>query len=410
MWNDDTKVGFFATQPIADPRVQGTPMAQLLPWVVAAAIAAPGTLIAQASDSEQASIMPANAEMATATVKGSAKDTEVTKHSSPMSHPGSQGFQVAGFQVNGRFDLAYEVGAFAVDGEGSPKNAFNNYHHFLFLSRKKQGERLSFSAEVIDLSFYELGIELTDHLQLRVGKVFVPFGGDPLFHHNYGGVSGVDQKLVPFIWAEYGVVLEANLLQSRMTSIDNEFYSVAGISGDESQVLKLNGASNPGTIALGDRLRIGTGAFAFSGSFYWNRYDVGQDLFLWGFDASAGYGFLPWPIANRLAVKVGVIRSDIQSETLGNYYHFGDYLQLDYRLPQSFGLRYRSGMVSMENREKLFFDDREESLSSDDTVAHSVTFWKRHRGLTVSAELIINFEAAGEIDNDLFRLTTAFDF
>jgi hypothetical protein len=377
-----------------------------------------GDVAAPASRASQPSASPASTQSAPSetshphagAVNAGKKENGVLRGLVSQQHGN---IRVAGFQINGRFDLAYEMGNFAVDGAGDPQNSIKSYHHFIFLSRNQEDEWFSFSAEVIDLSFYEVALKLGDAYRLRFGKVLVPFGADPLFHHSYGGVSGFDQKLLPFIWAEPGVVFEANLYQSNVFSLDNDLYAVAGIAGSQDQVLELTGASDPGTVAIGDRIRVGYDKLAASVSLYWDRYADSYNMLLWGFDLSAGYGFLPWSYLDRLAVKMGFLRADIQgsrSSGLLDYYHFGDYLQFDYRLPWTMGIRYRTGTVTMENVRGIFFDDREQKKTSDDTLAHSFTVWKRYRGLTVAAELTINMEAAGEVDNDLFRLMAAIDF
>ncbi len=319
--------------------------------------------------------------------------------------------EVAGFRINGRFDVYYELGGFSADGSGDPKSSIKNYHHFIFLSRNRQDEWFSLNVELIDQTFYEIGLKLSDRYQVRGGKIMVPFGADPLFHKSYGGVSGVDQELLPIVWAEHGAVFEANLYESDTFSIDNEAYVVSGIGGDADELLDLSRGSAPNTIAVGDRLRVGYGKFAGAASLYWSPYADDYNMLMWGFDLSAGYGFLPWRFIDRLGVKVGFMRADIQGSTasgLGDYYHSGNYLQLDYRLPCSMGVRYRTGMVTMENHDGFFFDDDRKDV--DDAVAHSFSIWKSYRGLTVTAQYIINIEEAGELDNDVFRITAAFDF
>ncbi len=318
---------------------------------------------------------------------------------------------LAGFRLNGRFDLAYEVDGFALDNTDDAKNSLRNYHHFIFVSRNRQSEFFSFNAEILDLSFYEVGLKFGEKHQLRFGKVLVPFGADPLFHRSYGGVSGIDQKMLPFVWAELGAVLSCNLHQAGMTSIDNEFFAVSGITGDADKALSLTGPADAGTVALGDRLRVGFGKWSSTVSLYWDRYDGDYNMLLWGIDVAAGYGFIPG--LKNLSMQAGFIRAEVQgSEKSGliNYFHFGDYLQLDYRLPAHMGWRYRAAIVAMENHKGLFFDDRDSKKTSADTMAHSFSLWKRHHGFSVTAELIVNVEAAGEVDNDLFRLTTAVDF
>jgi hypothetical protein len=321
-------------------------------------------------------------------------------------HPHGAGITLAGFSINGRFDLAYEFTGF----EGFPEDdndALRNYHHFIFISRNKKDEPFSISAEIIDLTFYELTIKLCKHSNIRLGKILVPFGADPLYHHSYGGLSGFDQKLTPVIWAELGASYQATILQGDFT-LENELYVVTGYRAEEDQVVSLSAAGDPERLALGDRIRAGYGKFSAYLSFYWNQYAPGRNLFLWGFDVAAARGFLPWPYLENLSVKLGLIRADVRSEVLGDYYHFGDYLQVDYRLPKGVTLRYRTGMVAFKNHQNLFFDtDRKDAK---DTVAHSFSIWWRTHLLSLGAEYILNLEAKDEIENDLIRFTAVVEF
>jgi hypothetical protein len=417
-------------------QILGISMAVFLASVAArsaGAQEAPGATAAPAGSAED--VAPQEERSSTDEAPSAAPAQPASPGSSPP-HGGSHGAagssakhspllvipEIAGFRINGRFDVAYELGGFSVDadGEGDPKHSIKNYHHLIFLSRNRQDEWFSINAEIIDLSFYEVGLKLGDRYQVHFGKIMVPFGADPLFHKSYGGVSGVDQKLLPIVWSEHGAVFEANLYESGILSLDNELYAVSGIGGSPDEVLDLSRSSDPNKVAIGDRFRVGYGLFSGAASLYWSPYsdesptadEYDFNMWMWGFDLSAGYGFLPWPYLDRLGLKLGFMRADIQGSDvsgLGNYYNFGDYLRVDYLLPWGMSFRYLTGMVTMGNQ-KGFFRDDDKTDETGDTRAHNFTLYKRYRGLTLSAQLIINMEKAGEVDNDLFRLTAAFDF
>ena len=73
-------------------------------------------------------------------------------------------------------------------------NALRSYHHFLFLSRDVAGEPCGLSLEVVTLQFWEAHCRvprLPAPLRLTIagGKIVVPFGADPLYHQNYGGLA-----------------------------------------------------------------------------------------------------------------------------------------------------------------------------------------------------------------------------
>ncbi|MBI2890313.1 MAG: hypothetical protein HYY13_05955 [Nitrospirae bacterium] len=316
-------------------------------------------------------------------------------------------FALAGFQINGRFDLNYERTTFS----GSPsegEDTLKNYHHFIFLSRRKKDEPFSFTAEIVDQTFYEMGVKLGEGGGIRFGKVLVPFGADPLFHHSYGGVTGADQKLVPFIWSELGVVYDRTFVQSSDFRLDGNTFLVSGYKGDDTKVLALNGAGDPSKPAVGQRLRLGTGKYSLFGSVYYDQYVSSKSVLLYSLEATAGYGFLPWSILKNVSARAGALRADVKSDALGNYYHFGDYLQVDCRLPFGFRGRYRGGAVTNENHTSLYFDDKKKDVA--DTVNHTVALFYDYRLLTLGAEYLANLEAVGEQKNDLIRVLAVLEF
>jgi hypothetical protein len=312
-----------------------------------------------------------------------------------------------GITLNGRFDLYYQWTGFS-DSWPDAQDSFENYHHFVFINRKSANDPFFFTAELVDLTFYEGGLKFGDRFRYRFGKILVPFGADPLFHHSYGGLSGVDQRLLPTVWAERGAALSAVIYEKGSWRVDADLYTVAGISGKDDEVLALNLPGNKDTTALGGRVRAGYDKYTLWASAYHDDYTKGQDLWITGLDAAAAYGFLPWPVLENFALKLGGIRADVSSEALGHYFHFADYLQVDYRLPASFKLRYRTGALTWENHRDLVFDLSKEDVK--DTVSHTFSAYWRYQLLTLGIDYIINLEAEDEINNDVLRLSSVIEF
>lgn len=321
--------------------------------------------------------------------------------------PAPRSLSLAGLNINGKFDLNFERGGFT----GSPSDGsqtLKNYHHFVFLSRKKQGERVFFNAEIVDATFYEMGVKLGEHRNIKFGKIFVPFGADPIFHHAYGGLSGFDQKLVPFLWTELGAVYKYDVLPGKTYKVQNEIALVSGFKADKPDSLTIGGAGDPSRPALVDRFAGSRGRYSAWASLYWDQYLAGNNLFMWGGDLYAGYGFLPWSVLRDLSARLGFVRADVQDKSGPNYFHFGDYVQLDCRLPSDLRLRYRGGLTATDNRKGLFFDSDRDDV--DDRVGHNVGLWWEHRLLTVGAEYFVNLEAGNEQPNDLIRFMTVIEF
>ncbi len=252
---------------------------------------------------------------------------------------GVGGIELFGFMLNGKFDLTLEIEGFGkrlLGGDTSLKN----YHRFIFLSRR---ERIFFfTAEVIDRWFYEFGANFRI-LSVKFGKILIPFGSDPLIHHSYGGLTGFDQELVPFIWSEHGFNLSLRA-ENKDTLIINEVYIVNAPKGTPDEVLLLTFTSSPDKLALGDRLTVGYRDFIFYLSLYWNQYSGRYNSILWGVDIS----FSPRQFISKLSflsVSYGFLLADIQANPtkLGRYSHFGNYIRLAFALPSNFQLRLMSG-------------------------------------------------------------------
>jgi hypothetical protein len=73
------------------------------------------------------------------------------------------------------------------------------------------------------------------------------------------------------------------------------------------------------------------------------------------------------------------------------------------------GVRYRGGTVTLYNEGGFFFDNRPARRTSEDTICHSFTLWKRVHSLTLALQLQKNLEAADESDNDLVRLSATLE-
>lgn len=314
---------------------------------------------------------------------------------------------LAGFNINGKFDLSFERGSFT----GSPSvgtQTLKNYHHFVFLSRKTQDEPVFFNAEIVDATFYEAGVKVGEHRNVKFGKIFVPFGADPVFHHAYGGLSGFDQKLVPFLWTELGAVYKHDVLLRKTYKVQNEIAFVSGFKADKPDSLSISGGGDPGRPAVVDRFAWSRGRYSAWASLYWDQYLAGNNLFMWGGDLYAGYGFLPLPVLRNLSAKLGFVRADVQDKSGPNYFHFGDYVQLDCHLPLDLRARYRGGLTTTGNQKGLFFDSERDDV--DDRVGHNVGLWWEHKLLTVGAEYFVNLETANEQPNDLIRIMTVIEF
>ena len=332
------------------------------------------------------------------------------------AHSLSVSFLSQTLTLNGRFDLNLERRSFRTDPFGGGTTGFQNYHHFLFLSRTSTEDRLTFTAEIVSLEFYEIAARLGPRgapwrANLRAGKLLVPFGADPLFHQSYGGHVGFDQRVLPAIWASEGVALTGTT-RSRGLSLTGDLYAVKGhtLRRADGVVNLQNDFSllDEARVAFGGRLGIAWGSLWSFYSAYVNPLGFDRLLFMQAFDA----GLWRWrgiPALNRLVVSLGLLRADVSGGGSGeDYYHFASYFMARAYAFDWLYLQYRQGLRTFNNRRGVIGDATR--WDSADGSTHNFALVARYHGLVAGIAYFLNFEKAGELDNDLFRVTVAYEF
>ncbi|GBD03571.1 hypothetical protein HRbin19_00863 [bacterium HR19] len=309
-----------------------------------------------------------------------------------------------GLIINAKFDVSLESRNFNFNPlEG--KYSLVNYHHFLFISRRTTEDNFFFSAEVIERVFYEFGVRFP-RFSVKFGRVLVPFGADPLFHHNYGGLTGFDQKFVPFIWSELGGVFNSHILRTEKILLSNDFYVVNGPSGDPEKIMTIS-AGSPSNFAVGDRIKLGYSLLTAYASTYWVRYAPHYDLFMWGADFVGAYGFIPF--FKNLSLKLGFAYMNVvgNRQTVGNYYHYANYLRIDYKLPFNLFFRFIVGAKTFQNYSYPFYDTK--TKDENDEFAFNFALMYR-RGIFLSQIQYVKKLEGKEIKDDFMRILFSVEF
>jgi hypothetical protein len=319
------------------------------------------------------------------------------------------------FRLNGRFDLNYERRNFDTQPFSAGDNALQSYHHFLFLSRQSEADPVAFSAEVINLTFWEVSYHLSlpasGQLWLKAGKLLVPFGSDPLFHQSYGGLVGFDQRVLPPIWAEEG-------LSGRFWRAQGDFsgsvdlYAVRGYElKQRGAVLNLQNDFSPpdaAQVALGFRLRGSWQALSVFYSGYVNGLDFGRVLYLQAADVEL-WRLRGVPVLERVAAEVGLLRADVSGGGPGqDYYHFASYFRLRCYLTDLMYLQYRQGLRTFDNRRGVILDDTR--LTREDGSTHNFGFVLRRGPLTFGLYYFLVLEKADELRDDFLRVAGVYEF
>lgn len=302
----------------------------------------------------------------------------------------------------GRYDFNFEMSNLEETTRGGD---FKNYHQFLF-AKVKAHEKVGLLAEFITQKFYEITITPLPRLEIRLGKILVPFGASDQYHKYYGGVQGDPSAglLLPVVWGEYGISVGSNLFKSDTFKLDGEVYTVKGFGGTVGTQLETTSPASGPQMALG--LRLGFTLFGKAkvwGSFYWDQWKGDRDLFLWGGDLLLDYGLAKPPVVKDLRLRAAFARADVNGDnTIGYYYKYGDYIELAWG-----GLRqYWTPFV----RFGTYIDS---SVTVTNKDRHTWTIGSHvipYGPLSITVEYLWNLEEANEIKNDLLRIQVALDF
>lgn len=321
-----------------------------------------------------------------------------------------------GFRINGRFDLNYERRTFTGNpfGEGSDAT-LRSFHNFLFVTRDPgtEGSPFGISIEVTSLQFWEAYFlkEIDDfRLLLKMGRILVPFGAEPLFHHSYGGLAAFDQRLLPVFWAQEGIAANVQYKFGPI-HVSNDTYVVRGyeLRDPEARLDLTGGFSSRDDVELGygDRIGASFGPISAWYSIYYNALENDRRLVMQAVDAIIHRP--TFPVLEYFSFGAGMLRADLSGGGAGvDYYDFGNYWELHAYPIRGLDIRYRQGRRTFDNQADFIFDERKQSSSDGSTHALGATF--RFRGLSLAVHQFWNLEEVNEVEDDILRFTVAYAF
>lgn len=336
-------------------------------------------------------------------------------HPHASAYPGGLNLPM-GLRLNGRFDMAFERRGISAHPFAQGQTQFQNYHHFLFLSRDEADDPVTFTVELVALTFWEAHVRVTPRqapvqVWLKVGKLIVPFGAEPLFHQSYGGLQGFDQRVLPVFWAQNGVGarLHTNVHD---VSVMADAYAVRGYAlREDGDVLNLQSHFSPNDDvrpSYGARLNLSWRSLSGYYSLIVNGLGFGRTLVMQALDLNM-WRWHGVPVLDRLTLGFGALRADVSGGGAGNdYYHFASYAQLRFYITDSVFVQYRQGLRTFNNRRGVLQDSTR--FTADDGSTHNVGVVWRHRGLSVGAYQFWNLEKVNEVRDDFFRLMVAYEF
>jgi hypothetical protein len=336
---------------------------------------------------------------------------DASKHKSPL--PFTLPWHL---HLNGKLDFSYERREWKNHPFGPGSNAYQTYHHFLFLSRSGADDPFGFNVELITQAFYEFNARIAPRRRrfaflFKAGKIMVPFGPEPLFHKSYGGRSGFDQEILPTIWAQPGIAANVHV-RAGPIAISNDVYTVQGYAlRSEDTMLNLqNDVSSIDDFkaAFGDRLGISAGPLSGWYSVQVNRLGFDRLLFMQAIDLEL-WRVPDVPVLKNLVLGLGGVRADVSGAGPGeDYYHFGSYGTVGYYPVGFLYLQYRAGLRTTDNRRGAFFDERRSD--ERDRSSHNISILGRYKGFYAGLQLFWNLEKANEQDDDFMRVTVGYEF
>ena len=322
-------------------------------------------------------------------------------------------------RLNGKFDFSYERRGYENQPFGPGRNAFRTYHHFLFLSRSGAKDPFGLNVELMTRAFYEFNARLFRKrkrfgLLVKAGKILVPFGNEPLFHTSYGGRAGFDQEILPVIWAQPGIAVNARVLAGPVT-ISNDTFVVQGYGlRQPDAVIDLQGDFSPlddVKPAFGNRLGGSLGPMSVWYSFLVNPVGHGRLLFMQAVDVEL-WRMHGVPVLKDVVVSFGGLRADVSrgegGGPGGDYYHFGSHASIGYFPIEYLYLQYRAGLRTHDNRRGFYWDDTR--ADERDRSSHNLTVVGRYKGFYASLQFFWNLEKANEQKDDFMRLTVGYEF
>lgn len=289
------------------------------------------------------------------------KEQPASQPSGP--HPTPEGEEKAGpFKFKLFFDLLlqYEF--------KTKKFGFTSDHAYIMLEVPIV-DWLNFRTDVSPSpKFYEIIFSSGNTLELRVGKILIPFGQND-FHHLIGGRVDKESLFLPVIWADYGLAFKHLVYEGDTIGIDYSLWVVNGFSQGtdiegqpypSKQAGSLSDNNAMKGVGIRPVLRIGT-TFTLGTSWYLDAWDDddGQFMLIYGADVEFGYGFIPVPVLRNLRIRGEVARGEVDlpqknwMQGIRGYYgsrREGFNLEFSYRIVPWLSVRYRLGYLDPDYR------------------------------------------------------------
>ncbi|MBC7386142.1 MAG: hypothetical protein H7301_08290 [Cryobacterium sp.] len=289
------------------------------------------------------------------------------------------GVQPGGTIPNFKFYYDFLLKSWKGGGANVGSLSFDNYHQKM-LVEYTPNQDFTFSASIIGLDYYEVDYLVSPKIQLRWGKIWIPF--DDMSPHNiFGGrvntsrllqvstTGTTEQSFLPDIWADLGVAAKWTLAESASFNSVLHFYVVNGFSeggtspvaGESAAGVKYpnfaaagGGPDNNNNKAMGTRWafgfgpRFGMGLSYYTGTYTGNTVPEGKALTIFG-------GDIQIRPTNTTEIRMGLTSMKVglsAPATKDSFTRGGSYVELGQRFGQDNRWKFlvRAGKSQNDNR------------------------------------------------------------
>jgi hypothetical protein len=243
------------------------------------------------------------------------------------------------------FKTYFDLNFVSRPGPNSGRNdlTFDNYHSFLFVEITPSPD-IQFSFDVgLSPKFFELDLQAMPRLQVRLGKIWIPFDdiSSQSPHTIFGGRANISKiapsqlTFLPEVWADLGVGLRYQIVDTSSLKLEGHAYAVNGIPEGGTDPLGVSpnyptfvtpviAADNNRNKALGGRVhatlfnRFGLGASGYYGR-WTNQDSTPAGITLLGVDGQVWLGNTEFRMGVA-TMKVGMPVGYGKGFSRGGYY------------------------------------------------------------------------------------------
>ncbi len=318
----------------------------------------------------------------------------------PGKAPVATGSSKSGHQslgISPNFKVFFDLNLVRRPGKtGGGEFSFENYHAFLFYEIVPN-EKFMFAFDVSPSpKFFELDYMITPKLQLRAGKIWIPF--DDMAPHNiFGGrvnvsrISPGGRTFLPETWADLGVGMKYQIIDTTALNLVSHLYIVNGFSGGGTDPAPTpaaypnfssagGGNDNNTSKALGGRIhamfagKVGVGASLYTGRWNDNADLESYGVTLYALDAQLRLA----PFEFRVGLASGTVGIPTDALLNESFKRGGFYGEVGYRFgkERTWKLLARGGSVQLDDR----------AISPTDQSIYGLTLLRQFGPLEVSLE------------------------